>query len=248
MAADLHYDGVELMVGTDAASCDLDKVREFQDEYQVAVLSVHAPCLMLTPRVWGTDPEGKLRQAVTAATLLGADLVVVHPPFAWQRTYAAGFAHLVRELCEHSGIIVAVENMYPWRGPGVAAQAYVPDWDPTDQPYDHLTLDLSHAATAGARSLSYLDDWGPRLRHLHLTDGNGSVLDEHLMPGEGNQRAWQVVETLVSRGYQGHIIHEVSTRRRAGYEARSQVLAECLARTREQIAAAAPVAGYGERQ
>jgi len=247
LAAQLGYDGIELMVGTDAASADLDQVRQLRDEYQVPVLSVHAPCLMFTPRVWGTDPGEKLRRSCEAALLLGSDLVVVHPPFAWQRSYASTFTETVYELSERTGIIIAVENMYPWRAPGLIAQAYAPDWDPTDQPYEWLTLDLSHAATAGARSLSYLDDWGPRLRHLHLTDGSGSVLDEHLLPGEGNQRSWEVVETLLRRGYQGHIIHEVNTRRAATADERAQLLADCLDQTRRHISAAVQ-AGRSEGQ
>ncbi len=241
LASQLGYDGIELMVGTDAASADVDQVRQFQDEHQVPVLSVHAPCLMFTPRVWGVDPAEKLRRSCQAAQLFGSNLVVVHPPFAWQRSYASTFAQTIRELSEATGIVIAVENMYPWRAPGLSAQAYAPDWDPTDQPYEWLTLDLSHAATAGVRSLSYVEDWGSRLRHLHLTDGNGSAMDEHLMPGEGNQRSWEVVETLVSRGYRGHIIHEVNARKTADAQQRATLLEGCLDETRRHISAALPV-------
>ena len=37
-------------------------------------------------------------RAVTAAEDLGADTVVVHPPFRWQRRYAENFVDLVSEL------------------------------------------------------------------------------------------------------------------------------------------------------
>ncbi len=243
LAAQLGYDGIELMVGTDAVSTDVDRVRQHQDEYQMPVLSVHAPCLMFTPRIWGLDPGEKLRRSCEAARLFGSNLVVVHPPFAWQRAYARAFSRTIRELSAEYGVIIAVENMYPWRAPGVPAPAYAPDWDPTDEPYDWLTLDLSHAAIAGARSLNYVDDWGPRLRHLHLTDGSGSMLDEHLMPGEGNQRAWEVVETLVARGYSGHIIHEVNTRKSGDADQRAELLAACLSETRQRIAAITSATG-----
>ena len=33
------------------------------DHYEIPVLSVHAPCLLLTQRVWGTDPWGKIDKA-----------------------------------------------------------------------------------------------------------------------------------------------------------------------------------------
>ncbi len=233
----LGYDGVELMVGVDPTSADISYVHKLVDYHQVAVLSIHAPCLVITQKVWGTDPWGKLRTACRAAQGLGADVVVVHPPFRWQRDYARTFADGIRELTEQTGITLAVENMYPWRGPGAVVQGYLPGWDPTDEPFDALTLDLSHAATAGVRALDYVEAWGDRLRHVHLTDGLGSAMDEHLFPGQGNQDAWQLVEVLATRGYAGHIIHEINTRGASSRDAREQQLSECLAQTRAQLAA-----------
>ena len=50
-----------------------------------------------------------------AAEQLGAQTVVVHPPFRWQRRYAEGFADQVAELEASSDVMVAVENMFPFR-------------------------------------------------------------------------------------------------------------------------------------
>ena len=88
LAGALGYDGVEVMVGTDATSQDPDALKALVDHYEVPILSIHAPCLLVTQRVWGTDPWGKLQRAQAAAERLGADTVVVHPPFRWQRDYA----------------------------------------------------------------------------------------------------------------------------------------------------------------
>lgn len=235
LAAAVGYDGVELMVGIDPPSTDIDYVRKLVDYHQVPVLSVHAPCLVITQNVWGTDPWEKLSRSCRAAADLGADVVVVHPPFLWQRDYARNFVAGIRGLSRQTGITLAVENMYPWRAPGATVFGYVPDWDPTHQDYDALTLDLSHAATAQARSLDYVDAWGARLRHLHLTDGLGSGRDEHLFPGQGNQDAWQIVEQLARRSYTGHIIHEINTRRAADNDERAQQLAEALNQTRQYL-------------
>lgn len=232
----LGYDGVELMVGIDPVSTDIDYLRKLQDYHQVAVLSVHSPCLVITQHIWGDGWE-KLRRSCAAAEDLGADLVVVHPPFRWQLAYARTFAAGIRELAAETGITIAVENMYPWRGAGAIVYGYSPDWDPTDEDFDALTLDLSHAATAGVRALDYLDAWGTRLRHVHLTDGLGSARDEHLFPGQGNQDAWQLVSELGRRGYAGHIIHEINTRGATSRDDREQQLADCLAQTRVQYAA-----------
>ena len=61
--------------------------------YRAPILAVHAPCLLITQRVWSTDPWVKLQRAQAAAEKLGASTVVVHPPFRWQRQYARDFVN-----------------------------------------------------------------------------------------------------------------------------------------------------------
>src|ERR1700745_4288369 len=90
-AARLGYDGVEVMVTMDPVSQDLDVLRRLSDYHNVPVLAVHAPCLMVTQWVWGRDPWGKLHRAGEGAETLGAKVVVVPPPFRWQREYARDF-------------------------------------------------------------------------------------------------------------------------------------------------------------
>src|SRR5258705_3330336 len=92
VAATLGYDGVEVMVWTDAVSQDAGALQGLVDHYGVPVLSVHAPCLLVTQRVWSSDPMDRLRRAAVLAETLGATTVVVHPPFTWQRDYAPRFA------------------------------------------------------------------------------------------------------------------------------------------------------------
>jgi sugar phosphate isomerase/epimerase len=238
LARRLGYDGVELMVGIDPVAADIDAVLKLRDYHQVPVLSVHAPCLLITQRVWGTDPWAKLERSAEAASRLNADVVVVHPPFRWQFDYARRFVEGVRRLTESTGITFSVENMYPWRTPGGELQAYVPGWDPTELDYDHLTLDLSHASTANQQSLDLARRWGDRLSHIHLTDGTGSPRDEHLVPGRGDQNADRVLEHLAERDFAGHVILEVNSRKSETRSSREDHLAESLAFTRLHLAAA----------
>ncbi len=63
-AAELGYDGVELMVGVDRSSTDIDHVASLQDEYHMPVLSVHSPCLVITQNTWSSDPWEKLEHLV----------------------------------------------------------------------------------------------------------------------------------------------------------------------------------------
>jgi sugar phosphate isomerase/epimerase len=237
VARRLGYDGVELMVGVDPVSADIDAVEKLRDYHGVPVLSVHSPCLLITQRVWGTDSWAKLERSADAARRLDADVVVVHPPFRWQRDYARGFVEGIRRLAEETGIMFAVENMYPWRTPGGELKAYLPGWDPTELDYADLTLDLSHASTANQQSLDLAQTWGSRLRHVHLTDGTGSVKDEHMLPGRGDQQADRVLQYFAEQDFAGHIILEVNLRRNMTRAQREASLAESLAYSRLHLAA-----------
>jgi sugar phosphate isomerase/epimerase len=237
LARRLGYDGVELMIGIDPVAADIDAVEKLRDYHGVPVLSVHSPCLLITQRVWGTDNWVKLERSAEAARRLNADVVVVHPPFRWQREYARGFVAGVRRLSEETGILFSVENMYPWRTPGGELKAYMPGWDPTELDYDDLTLDFSHASTSNQQSLDLARNWGSRLRHVHLTDGTGSIKDEHLVPGRGDQQAGRVLQYLAEQDFSGHIVLEVNLRRSATRAQREADLAESLAFARLYLAA-----------
>jgi sugar phosphate isomerase/epimerase len=237
LARRLGYDGVEIMIGIDPVATDIDAVEKLRDYHGVPVLAIHSPCLLITQRVWGTDPWSKLERSAEAARRLGADVVVVHPPFRWQRDYARGFVDGVRRLAESTGILMSVENMYPWRTPGGELKAYVPGWDPTELDYDDLTLDFSHASTANQQSIDLVRSWGARLRHVHLTDGTGSAKDEHLVPGRGDQQAGRVLQYLAEQDFSGHVVLEVNSRKSGTRAQREADLAESLAFARLHLAA-----------
>jgi sugar phosphate isomerase/epimerase len=238
LASRLGYDGVEVMVGIDPVAADIDAVEKLRDYHGVPVLAIHAPCLLITQRVWGADPWAKLERSAEAARRLDADVVVVHPPFRWQREYARNFVAGIRRLTETTGILFCVENMYPWRTPAGELKAYVPGWDPTELDYADLTLDLSHASTAGQQSLDLARSWGSRLRHLHLTDGSGSMKDEHLVPGRGDQQAGRLLQHLAEEDFAGHVVLEINSRKNTTRASREEDLAESLAFTRLHLAAA----------
>lgn len=230
------------MVGIDPVAGDFDFVEKLRDYHQVPVTAIHAPCLLVTQRVWGTDPWERLERSGQMAQRLGADVVVVHPPFRWQTSYAAGFVAGCRQLTERMGVKFCIENMYPWRTPAGELKAYGPNWDPTEFDYDYLTLDLSHASTARQSSLAYAQQWGGRLHHLHLTDGTGSFKDEHLMPGMGDQNAAGVLQYLAETGFPGQVVVEVNSRLAGSKARREELLADALTFTRQHLGQLVPQA------
>ncbi|OKI04405.1 sugar phosphate isomerase/epimerase [Kitasatospora xanthocidica] len=236
LAAKLGYDGVEVMVWNDPVSQDIDALRRLSDAHRLPILAVHAPCLLITQRVWSTDPWTKLVRARAAAEKLGASAVVVHPPFRWQRQYAREFVEGIHRMAGETDVRFAVENMYPWRYRDREMLAYAPGWDVTDEEYRHFTIDLSHAATSRIDTFAMVERMGDRLAHVHLADGSGSGKDEHLIPGRGKQPCAELLEHLARTGFDGHVVLEVNTRRSASPAEREADLAEALAFTRLHLA------------
>lgn len=250
-AARLGYDGVEVMVTNDPVSQSVDALRRLRDGLGVPILAIHAPCLfwLNLQRVWGIDAWTKLVKAREVATALGANTVVVHPPFVWQSKYATDFVAGINRMQNETDIRFAVENMYPWRPPRVLKigerqlEAYAPGWDPTEQDYPNFTLDLSHSSTSRIDTMAMLDRMGDRMTHLHLADGRGTNADEHLVPGRGNQPCAEILGRLGQTGFTGNVVLEVNTRRAVNADKRNADLREALQFARRHLAGAAVEAG-----
>jgi len=242
-AARLGYDGVEVMVTADPVSQDPSVLRRLAEYHGVRVLAVHAPCLLVTQRVWGREPWGKLERAREVAEELGAGAVVVHPPFRWQREYARDFETGLARLAQESDIKFAVENLYPMRAGNAEVSAWAPHWNPVEMDCPHVTLDLSHTAVSGSDALAMADALGSRLAHVHLADGTRTGLpDEHLVPGRGTQPCAEMMRRLGASGYRGAVVLEVTTRRAGSDTERQGDLAEALEFAREHLAAGAALA------
>jgi sugar phosphate isomerase/epimerase len=227
LAARLGYDGVEIMVTAERLSQDADRIADLVQQFGVPVLSVHAPCLLITSRVWGTDPLVKISRSIEMAERLGAGVVVAHPPFVWQRSAAGTFAPAVDELSDRTGVRIAIENMFPIKVAGALMNSYRPHWDPVPSGYRWFTLDLSHTATSGADALGMAERMGDGLGHIHLADGSGAARDEHMVPGRGTQPCAELLTRLTASGYAGAVVVEVATRGRSPEERESD-LAEAL--------------------
>ena len=241
MSAALGYDGVEVMVWSEKITQDVRVLGALSSDLGQPVLSIHAPTLLLTRGVFGTEPWDKVDRSIEMAQALGAPTVVLHPPFFWQKRYARTFVAGVARREATTGVHLAVKNMFTWR-PRTAYstrdfQAYSPTWDPVGQGYRSVTLDISHAATSGSDALAMARSLGPTLRHLHLTDGVVGPLDDHLLPGQGDQDCAGVLSYLAATGFEargGQVVVEVNTRTMSDAE-RREGLASALAFAREHL-------------
>lgn len=239
-ASSVGYDAVEVMVGIDALSQQTSAIKQLSDHHEMPICAVHAPCLLFTQRVWGTEPWGKLERSAEMAHAVGAEVVVVHPPFRWQKSYAREFVDGIAALEASTGLAYAVENMYPWRASSRGMEMYLPGWDPSAEPYANTTIDLSHAAIARSDVVEMAERLGDRLRHVHLTDGTGSPKDEHLVPGRGIMGADTFLQHLASTGFDGEIVLEINTRKCADRAEREADLRESLEFARQHLAVPTP--------
>lgn len=234
-AAKHGYDGVEIMVTHNAETRDVDLINGLAADTGLEVMSLHAPTLLFLPRVLHKDHWEKLRITANLAKEVGATTVVLHPPFRWQGEYALGFVDGVRQVSEETGVALAVENMYPWRAGLREILVYYPDWNPLDEDYDNLTFDFSHASTAGMNAVDTVAEIFDKLRHVHLTDGSGSLKDEHLVPGAGTMPVAETLQYLAKHDWSGDVVVEVNTRFQRKQSTREQMLADSIAFARKHL-------------
>lgn len=233
MGKEAGFDGIEVMVSANKMSRDPKYLNFLEEKHGLPILSFHAPTLLLTHFVWSKDPAVKLAKTADLAAEVGANVVVVHPPYRWQKEYASQFLQLVNKIEKDSGVTIAVENMFPWRVNGKEVPAYTPNWETIVEETNHLTYDFSHAALSGWDSLSVLPVIKNKLAHIHLCDGIGTslpegkdkVFDEHLLPGMGGQRVAESLQYLQKENWNGHVVAEVNTRKAINETERFNTLA-----------------------
>jgi sugar phosphate isomerase/epimerase len=213
LVAEAGFTGVEVMVTKDPASQDGRQMHALANEHGLTIGAIHAPCLLLTRKVWGTDPVGKVRRAAEVARAAEVPLVVMHPPYKWQMGYRRWLEQGLPALKERTGVTVAIENMFPVRV-GRRSVTFHANQDLEElEGLPDLVLDTSHAAVA-EHDLTDVRGWfADRLRHVHLSDNAGKGWDSHLPPGEGILPLGAFMDDLRAHGYSGSVSLEVDLRR-----------------------------------
>src|SRR5262249_4749137 len=204
------------MVWNDAVSQDAGALIGLPEHSGGRVGWVPAPCLLAPQGVGSPAPWQRLRRSVELAETLGAPIVVVHPPFTWQRDYARGFAAGLRKIvAAHPRVSFAIENMYPVRMAGREFVPYSPGWDPTVAGFDAYTLDLSHCAASRSNALARGGARGPRRAPVPPGGGPGGGRDERGGRGGGGRRGAGRLESRGRGGSRGAGGGEVPPRRSA---------------------------------
>ncbi len=213
LLAETGYEGAEVMVTKDPSSQDPVRMHALAAEHGLTIGAIHAPCLLLTRRVWGTDPIGKVERAIEVAADADVPMVVVHPPYRWQRSFRRWLEDRLPALRAETGVTVAVENMFPVRVGG-REMTFHANQDLEDlEGLPDLVLDTSHAAVAEHDLVDLRRRFDGRIRHVHLSDNAGKGWDSHLPPGEGILPLGSFLDDLVRSEYEGAVSLEVDLRR-----------------------------------
>ena len=215
------------------------------------VLSVHAPCLLISQRVWGANPISKLERSVRAAEQLGAQTVVVHPPFRWQRRYAEGFsASRWPSSRPSSDVMVAVENMFPFRAdrffgagqtsiermrkrggrPGPGISAFAPSYDPLDgEPRPLHAGPVAHRDGGHRRDRHGQAGWATAWCTCTCATAAARRPTSIWCPAAAPSPPSKICEMLAAGGFSGHVILEVTTSGARTAAEREMLLTESLA-------------------
>jgi sugar phosphate isomerase/epimerase len=184
-------------------------------------LVCHLPTFVYIAHLTASIRQASIQEVLDAletAADLGAEKVVAHPGYIdGMAVHVPDYAlNLVMEALEkiwlrscQLGISLCIENMFPRVGPFVEPDDFEPIF--AAFPEMKLVLDTGHANIgdkAGHRVLDFIQRFGHRLGHLHVSDNNGR-LDEHLPVGHGNIGFKAVASALKQVGYQGTLTLEI---------------------------------------
>src|SRR5262245_25664199 len=147
--AEAGYTSVEVMVTGDPHTQEPHLLAPLAKEFGLSIGSVHAPFLLITRRVWGAEPTGKIYRAVHLAEEVEAPLVVVHPPYRWQVRFRRWLEASLEGFSASTGVTVAVENMFPIRIRSERGVRFHSSQGFEDlERFPYLVLDTSHAAVS----------------------------------------------------------------------------------------------------
>jgi len=212
--AEAGFEAVEVMVTADPHTQEAHLLRPLAREHGLRIEAIHAPFLLITRRVWGTDPIGKIYRAAHLAEEVGAGLVVVHPPYRWQVRFLRWTGSSLEEFSARTGVTVAVENMFPVRFRAERGLTFHAGQEFEDlERFPFLVLDTSHAAVAGMDIREFYRHYRDQIQHVHLSNNAGKGWNSYLpVYQEGVLPLAEFVDDLVADGFAGALSIELDLR------------------------------------
>ena len=204
---------------------DVDAVRRARDRFHhlgIDAYSFHAPFaddidITSLDESQRHRAENEVRQAATAASILGVQHFVIHPgpekdgfpsdQYVARMENAAAVLERIATHCRDLGLELTLENMLPHLFSGHVKHLL---WilgalSSTDV---GICLDTGHAFLSGDLN-TVVHKLSGHLRMVHASDNNGQY-DDHLPPGEGRIDWLAVVRQLSAAHFDGTLILEIA--------------------------------------
>ena len=214
MAAEVGFDGVELIINQDFQK--VNPVKLISSLQEIATIhSIHAPFMPLDG--WGGQADS-LKRCIALAAECGIPLVNFHPP-SWMGMeigflrWLYGIRDFQNEVGLNGQVIVTIENM-PWVGkmkinPHILSNTqHMIDFIKEHNLF--MTFDCTHMGSGKANFINdfYLCYESGRIRNIHFSDyGHGR---EHLLPGHGILPLTRFLNHLRNTDYQDTVTLELS--------------------------------------
>jgi sugar phosphate isomerase/epimerase len=230
-AREAGFESVEVMVTSDPATQDARSLMELGEEFGVRIGALHAPFLLLTRSVWGTEPVAKIYRATQVAEAAGIPLVVIHPPYKWQLRFRQWVDESLAEYSARSGVIIGVENMFPLKLRGDRGLRFhaSQDFEDLDR-YPQLVLDTSHLGVAGYDLVESYRRYRGKVVHFHVSNNAGRGWDSHLPVDEGILPLGDLLDEVAADGFAGTMALELDLR---SYLGDDEAVRDLLIRNRE---------------
>jgi sugar phosphate isomerase/epimerase len=208
LAAEAGFAGLELMIDGRRETDHPAHLEKLTVRHRLPILAVHSPFASFPPP-WPHDPISHIKQSVRLAELLGAQIVVVHPPARWVRLQGLVLAPqhawklslplpwarpgrlgqwLQQDLSafqSQTEVKIAVENMpRRWIGPWQLEPYHFNNAAQLNQ-FPYLTLDTTHVGTWREDLLHFYRQVKTKVAHIHLSNYNGhehQLLPNGLLP------------------------------------------------------------------
>jgi len=188
-------EGIEIMVTQSTDTQSPRPLERLASKHDLPIVAVHAPQLLLTRNVFSSNQLEKVRRTVDLARALGAQTIVLHPPYAWHVRYSLWVLHELEDMAQNSPT-VTMENMFPVHVGNRRLRFHRYGGLEHLDRYTHVTLDTSHLAVAEADIVDAYNSLADRVVHIHLSDNRGKGRDSHAPIGEGNLPVDDFVRSL----------------------------------------------------
>jgi sugar phosphate isomerase/epimerase len=250
LAAQVGYDGIEVVVDSRWDSRQPAYLRRLSADYDLPIVALHSPFLG-DVTAWPDDQLGRLKRTVTLSQQVGVSLVVTHLPLRFGAIVCQWGIHQSRSLWllvpilrrgpyydflhndlaefeAEAGITIAVENMPLNRRWGLKINRFWLNGPASLERLPHLTLDTTHLGTWGLDPLTVYEQLRERVAHVHLSNFDGK---EHCSPPDGRLPLAEFLRLLARDGYRGAITVETGPE---AMDAEDEV--KCLAALRRALA------------